>query len=75
MSNETIIRFGFFIGILIVIAIWELLAPRRSLITSKKVRWFSNLTIVFLNPPLARLVVSILPVGMAVLAQSATGDC
>jgi len=69
MSNEAIIRVSFFIGILIVIAIWELLAPRRSLTTSKKVRWFSNLTIVFLNPLLARLVVPILPVGMAVLAQ------
>lgn len=69
MNNETAIRLGFFIGILVLVGIWELLAPRRPLTTSKSVRWFSNLTIVFINPLLVHLVFPILPVGMAVLAK------
>ena len=46
-----------------------MLAPRRVLTVSKPLRWFSNLGIVFISPPLVRLVLPILPVGMAVLAQ------
>ena len=31
MANEKVIRMGFFFGILAVMALWELLAPRRTL--------------------------------------------
>jgi sterol desaturase/sphingolipid hydroxylase (fatty acid hydroxylase superfamily) len=69
MSNEVVIRLGFFFGIFALMAIWEVLAPRRSLTTSKTVRWFSNLGITFLNPVVVRLVSPIMPVSMALLAQ------
>lgn len=49
MSKEIVIRLSFFIGILALIAIWELLAPRRSLTTSKTGRWLGNLAVIFLN--------------------------
>jgi sterol desaturase/sphingolipid hydroxylase (fatty acid hydroxylase superfamily) len=51
------------------VALWELLAPRRALTTSKKMRWFSNLTITFLNPLLLRLVFPVLAIAVAVKAQ------
>jgi sterol desaturase/sphingolipid hydroxylase (fatty acid hydroxylase superfamily) len=70
MSNEVVIRLGFFFGIFALMAIWEVLAPRRSLTTSKTVRWFSNLGITFLNPVVVRLVSPIMPVSMALLAQN-----
>lgn len=69
MNNEAIIRLGFFFGVFALMSIWELLAPRRFLTTPKKVRWFSNLVIVLANSLLLRLVVPILPVGVALMAQ------
>ena len=48
MANGAIIRMSFFFGILGVMALWEVLAPRRALTVSKTVRWVNNLGIVFL---------------------------
>ncbi|MEE8394415.1 MAG: sterol desaturase family protein [bacterium] len=68
MSHEVPIRLGFFFGILILMAGWELLAPRRPLSRSKAVRWGNNLAIVFFNSALLRLTFPIVAVGMAALA-------
>ena len=69
MSNEFTIRLGFFFGVLVLIAIWEVLAPRRALTTSKTVRWVSNLGIVFIDTAVLRLVFPIMAMGMAQLGQ------
>jgi len=69
MSSEIAIRLSFFFLIFAIIAIWELLAPRRALTTSKTSRWLSNLAITFLNPATVRLVFPILAVSMALKAQ------
>jgi sterol desaturase/sphingolipid hydroxylase (fatty acid hydroxylase superfamily) len=69
MGGEAKIRLGFFFGIFALVAVFELLAPRRTLTTSKARRWFANLTIIGLNPLSVRLVFPILPVGMALLAE------
>jgi hypothetical protein len=49
------IRLGFFFGIFAVMALWEMLAPRRTLTVSKIVRWVNNLTLVVLSTVLLRL--------------------
>jgi sterol desaturase/sphingolipid hydroxylase (fatty acid hydroxylase superfamily) len=69
MNNEIIIRIGSFLAAFLVIAIWEILAQRRSLTTSKKNRWISNLGITFLNPLVLRLVFPVLALDIAVIAQ------
>jgi sterol desaturase/sphingolipid hydroxylase (fatty acid hydroxylase superfamily) len=69
MRNEIAIRIGFFLGIFALVAIWELLAPRRALTTSKTWRWVSNMGITFLSPLVLYLVFPILAVGMALKAQ------
>ena len=69
MHYEAIIRLGVFLGVFGILTVWEVVAPRRVLNTSKAGRWFSNLTILGLNPISVRLLLPILPVGMAVLAQ------
>jgi len=69
IHTENAIRLGFFFLIFALVALWELLAPRRGLTTSKKVRWVSNLGITFMNPLLVRLLFPILAVNMAVKAQ------
>ena len=55
MAAEDLLRVGSYLSILGVMAIWELLAPRRMLTASKLCRWGGNLTIVFLNTVIARL--------------------
>jgi sterol desaturase/sphingolipid hydroxylase (fatty acid hydroxylase superfamily) len=69
MPNEIVIRIGFFFGVFVFIAIWELLAPRRQLTTSKMSRWASNLAITFLNPLAVRLIFPVLGASLALTAQ------
>jgi sterol desaturase/sphingolipid hydroxylase (fatty acid hydroxylase superfamily) len=69
MNDEAIIRLGFFVGVFALVAILEILAPRRPLTTSKRVRWFANLGIIFLNPLSVRILFPVLPFGMALLAS------
>jgi len=69
MHSETAIRLGFFFFIFALVALWEFLAPRRTLATSKKLRWISNLGITFMNPFWVRLLFPVLAVNMAVKAQ------
>jgi len=69
MFNEESIRLGFFFGVLIIIAIWELLSPRRKLATSKPVRWASNLGIVLIDTALVKLIFPIMAINVAFVAQ------
>jgi sterol desaturase/sphingolipid hydroxylase (fatty acid hydroxylase superfamily) len=68
MNSEISIRLGFFFGVFLLVAVCEILAPRRPLTTSKAARWFANLVIIGLNPLSVRIVFPVLPVAMAVLA-------
>jgi sterol desaturase/sphingolipid hydroxylase (fatty acid hydroxylase superfamily) len=68
-NYELLIRFGFFIGILIIMAFWEYFAPRRPLITSKAMRWASNLGLVLIDSVSVRLVFPTALAGMALLSQ------
>jgi sterol desaturase/sphingolipid hydroxylase (fatty acid hydroxylase superfamily) len=69
LENEMSIRIGFFFGILLIMAVWEILAPRRTLTISKPVRWFNNLALVFFNSIIVRLLFPLAAVGMAVFAS------
>lgn len=64
-SNELIIRLGFFIGTFIIIALWEVIAPKRALTVSKAIRWLNNLGIVVLNTIILRLLFPAAAVGVA----------
>ena len=68
MENEPIIRLSFFLGILSIMAIWEIIAPRRALTVSKALRWSNNLGLVFFNSFILRLIFPTAAVGMAVFA-------
>ena len=69
MDTEIAIRGSFFFGVFAFIGLWELLAPRRALTTSKPVRWFGNLAIILLNTVVVPCAFPILPVALAVLAE------
>jgi len=68
LQHEPVIRLGFFLGVLAAMALWESLAPRRSLGVSKAWRWTNNLGIVFLNTALVRVLVPTTAVALAVTA-------
>jgi sterol desaturase/sphingolipid hydroxylase (fatty acid hydroxylase superfamily) len=66
---EPAIRLGFFFGILAIMFLWELVAPRRPLTVSKMARWVSNLGLVFIDSVLIRLVFPTALVGAALWVQ------
>ncbi len=55
---ESTFRLSLFIGILLIVAAWECLAPRRNLTQSKLVRWTSNIGISAISTFLLRLLMT-----------------
>ena len=69
VQNENTIRMSVFIGMLVIMGLWEILAPRRAPKISKLLRWGNNLSLVFLNSFLLRLVFPAAATGMALFAS------
>ena len=67
-ANESAIRFGFFLGIFVLVALWELAGPRRTLSRPRWLRWYGNIGITVLNTLAVRLVIPLAPVALAVIA-------
>ena len=65
LAHEPVIRLSFFLGVFVLVGIWEVLAPRRALTVSKSLRWASNLGLVVLNTVLVRLLFPVVAVGIA----------
>src|SRR5258708_7446375 len=68
-SNEPVIRFAFFLGVFVVVAVWEAMAPRRQRQFSRMVRWPGNLGIVALNTALVRLLLPTTAVAFALVCE------
>lgn len=68
-SLEAPIRLGAFAAVLLVMAAWELAAPRRRWRVRKDRRWSSNLVLVATNTAAVRLVMPVTAVMLADLAQ------
>jgi len=68
LQNETVIRLTAFFGVLALVAVAEIILPRRRLTASKLRRWASNLGIVFLNSLFVRLLLPATAAGFAVVA-------
>jgi len=68
MQYESYLRLGCFLGVLVFLAVWEVLAPRRRLTVSKPRRWASNLGLVALNTVALRLAFALGAVGVSVVA-------
>ena len=67
---EIAVRLGCFLGVLLIMALWEVASPRRPLTVRKAPRWASNLGLVAVNAVLARWLVPVTAVGAALVAQS-----
>jgi sterol desaturase/sphingolipid hydroxylase (fatty acid hydroxylase superfamily) len=67
---EPAIRLGCFLGLLLLMALWEALTPRRPQTISRLLRWPNNLGLVLLDTLVVRLLFPLAGVGMAFLAQT-----
>ena len=69
-THEAAIRLSFFLGIFAVVALWEVLAPRRVLSQTRVRRWGCNLGLVVFYTVLVRLIFPAAAVGMAAFAAA-----
>ena len=70
LANEPMLRLAVFLGVLIVMAGWELVAPRRRQDIPRVLRWTNNFALVVLDTVILRLTFPILAVGLALIAYS-----
>ncbi|MFA7429800.1 MAG: sterol desaturase family protein [Rhodospirillaceae bacterium] len=68
LDHEPLIRLSFFLGVFVLMAVWEVFAPRRRLAHPRRLRWTSNLGIVVLNTVVVRVLFPTAAVGAALLA-------
>ena len=68
LAHEPAVRLAFFLGVLVAMAGWEVLAPRRRQLLSRWARWPSNLGIAVLNTLLLRVAFPSAAAGLAALA-------
>jgi len=69
-THEEFLRIGVFVVLFAVLAVSEVLRPRRKLVVSKKHRWFTNLAIVVIDSVAVRLLFPAAAVGIALWSQS-----
>ena len=69
LNQQALVRLGAFVGVLALMMLWELLAPRRRRQISRVRRWPGNLGIVVLDSVLVRLLVPMGAVAAALLAE------
>src|SRR5262245_62073929 len=69
ISGEPALRLAVFAGVLLVTAAAEALLPRRRPAAGKSLRWVNNLALVGLNTVVARLLLPLGAVGLAVVAE------
>jgi sterol desaturase/sphingolipid hydroxylase (fatty acid hydroxylase superfamily) len=70
LAAEPLIRMGAFVGVLALMALWELLAPRRTQQIGRSTRWPGNLGIVVVDTLVLRLLFPTAAVGIALIGES-----
>jgi sterol desaturase/sphingolipid hydroxylase (fatty acid hydroxylase superfamily) len=70
MQMEQTIRLSVFAGVLLLVALWEIISPRRALLDNKRRRWFANLSLVVIGTVMVRLLFPVLPVVLAQVSES-----
>lgn len=70
LSHEPQIRLGVFLGVLVVMMLWEIASPARRREVPRVIRWTNNLAMVVIDTALLRLTFPVLAVGLAAEAQA-----
>lgn len=69
MSSESFLRIGFFLGILVLMALLEAAWPRRPRALPRSARWTGNLGLAAAATLLPHLILPVFPVGLAMVCQ------
>ncbi|UZD65915.1 sterol desaturase family protein [Marinobacter sp. AN1] len=69
LAHEPVIRFGFFLSVLVTMALWEVFAARRPQAVGRRTRWPANLMIVVLDTLAVRVLFPVAAVGAALMAS------
>ena len=64
IAAEPVIRLSCFLGVLVLMALWEALTPRRPQSVRRLLRWPNNLGLVVLNTFVVRLLFPLAGVGL-----------
>lgn len=70
LINEPIVRLAAFVAVFAIMALWEVLAPRREQSIGRATRWPSNLGVVIIDTMLVRILFPTTAVGLALLAEA-----
>jgi sterol desaturase/sphingolipid hydroxylase (fatty acid hydroxylase superfamily) len=70
ITAEPVIRLSCFLGVLVLMALWELLMPRRPQSIKRLLRWPNNLGLIVIDTLVVRLLFPLAAVGMAFFAQT-----
>lgn len=70
LANEPVLRLSIFASVFTIMALWEVLAPRRRLAIGRITRWPSNLGVVMLDTLVVRILFPTSAVGLALLAEA-----
>ncbi|MEQ1789904.1 MAG: hypothetical protein ABL857_05610, partial [Rickettsiales bacterium] len=69
MENEVVLRLGFFFTVLLIIAAWEYVRPKRHLHINKSTRWIRNLSLVTINSIAVRILFPFTAASIAIYAE------
>ena len=69
IANEPAIRLTAFCGVFATMALWEIAAPKRTVAHGRLRRWPANLGILAVDALMVRLLVPLIPVGVALFAD------
>jgi len=69
IATEPLIRLGCFLGVFLIMALWELLTPRRPQAIGRVRRWPNHFGLVVLDTFVVRMVFPLAGVGIAFLGM------
>ncbi|MDP3861128.1 MAG: sterol desaturase family protein [Phaeovulum sp.] len=70
LAHESTLRLAIFLGVLALMAVWELAAPRRRQEIPRLLRWSNNLGLVVVDTLVLRFTFPVLAVGLALMAEA-----
>ncbi|MBV1867948.1 MAG: sterol desaturase family protein [Marinosulfonomonas sp.] len=69
LSQEPTIRLSIFLAVLVIMALWEVAAPRRRREIPRLIRWSNNLLLVVIDSAIVRVAFPVVAVGLAAMAN------
>lgn len=69
MDNTSLVRLSIFLGVFVIMAVFEAMLPARQDLLGRKARWVGNLSMVIIGALVSRILLPATLVGMSIWAQ------